>query len=76
MKTVVNVPEIVPLSVCIDCQRSVDDEPPSGLGATFHPRELSHQYVDTLVVSVGANGKPNCVQLKLGADGDPPPLTE
>ena len=76
MKIVVSVPETVPLSVCEVNQRSVDDEPDSGLGDTVHDWELSHQFVVALEVSVGANDRPNWVQVRLGAEGVPPPLIE
>ncbi len=75
MKIVVAVAVTVPLRVCVDDQRSVDEEPFNGLGETLQARELSHQYDAAEPVRADVNGWPSFVQLRVGADGDPFPFT-
>lgn len=76
MKVIVAVAVTVPLSVCDENQRSVEEEPVRGLGETLHARELSHQYATAELVRADAKGWPSCVQLRVGADGDPFPIIE
>jgi hypothetical protein len=76
VKAVVEVPETVPERGVDVCHRSVELEPVSGLGEMLQAWDLSHQYVAAVEVRVGVSETPNWVQLRPGAGGVPPPLTE
>jgi len=54
---------------------SVEEEPLSGL-VTEQEAVLSSQYCVAVVVSVGEYGAPDCAEVRVGAVGEPPPMTE
>jgi hypothetical protein len=64
--------ETVPDVVWLVSHLSVVPDPPSGF-VTLQVLALSSQYVTRLVVSVGVYDAPNCVEVRVGAVGEPPP---